>query len=216
MIMDLPKDFAGNGRDVFIENGILKIYKNVPFRKLVYELTFKIKGGKHRCLYCKREVANNKVTLDHLYPQDMGGPTITNNLLPCCSRCNAEKSNMTAKEYKRFLMLKHTGDERQYFKILQQKKELLRSLNEYQIPDEWLSEHDVSDIVLYLQLYNFKGSNKYRRTNAFYEQYGYFQKPIIVDQNGFLLDGFYNVFYAKMHNISSLKAIMLENVEVIL
>ena len=216
MIMDLPRNFTKYGPDVYVENGILKIKKNVPFRKLVYELTYEIKGGKHTCLYCKRKVSNNKVTLDHIYPQDLGGPTITNNLLPCCSKCNCEKSNMTSSEYKQFVKLKKTGEERRYLKTLQQKKEILRKLNEYQIPDSWLSEHEVSSILVFLQLNNAEDFDKYRKVKTFYEQYGYFQKPILIDKNGFLLDGFYNVFYAKKHNIPSLKVVQLENVEVIL
>lgn len=217
MIMDLPKGFTSIGDDVLIENGTLKIRKNVPFRKLVYALTYSIKGGKHRCLYCQCEVPNNKVTLDHLYPQDVGGPTITNNLLPCCTKCNAEKSNMTAKEYKHFLKLKSEKNkaEKRYLKAIQHKKEILRELNEYQIPDDWLSEQDVSSLLVLLSLDDAEDSIKYHRVMDFYEHYGYFQKPIVIDKNGFLLDGFYTVFYAKRHKINSLKAIKLENVEVI-
>ena len=216
MIMDLPRNFTKYGPDVYVEDGILKIRENIPFRKLVYELTYKIKGGKHTCLYCNRKVSNNKVTLDHLYPQDLGGPTITNNLLPCCSKCNSEKSNMTSNEYKTFIRLKKTGEEKRYLKTLQQKKEILRKLNEYQIPDSWLSEHEVSSILVFLQLDNAEDFDKYRKVKTFYEQYGYFQRPILIDRNGFLLDGFYNVFYAKKHNIRSLKVVQLDNVEVIL
>lgn len=41
-------------------------------------------------------------------------------------------------------------------------------------------------------------------------------KPIIVDKNGFLLDGFYSVIYAKNNLITMLPAIELENVKVIM
>ncbi len=214
MIMDLPKNYVGNGRDIFVENNILKIYKNVPFRKLVYELTYQIKGGKHRCLYCNSIIVNNKVTLDHLYPQDFGGLTITNNLLPCCQKCNAEKSNMTAKEYKMFLNYKQLGEEKNYFKSLQKKKEAIRYLNKYQVPESWLCEYGISNILVLFKLDNPEDYSKYRKVKNFYEQYGYFQKPILLDRNGFLLDGFYNVIYAKKHKIRFLKAIKLDNVEV--
>lgn len=214
MIMDLPKNFKGNGYDVFIENGILKLNKRVPFRKLVYSLTYELKGGKHRCLYCNRTVSYNKVTLDHIFPQDMGGPTITNNLLPCCKKCNSEKSNLTSKEYKFFLSLDSKKEKRQFFKKVQREKNWLRELNLYQIPNEWLSEHEVSHILLFMQLDNPEDYQKYKRVKEFYEKYHYFQKPIIIDKNGFLLDGYYIVIYAKNHNIPSLKAIELENVEV--
>lgn len=215
MIMDLPKNFKGNGRDVFVENNILKIHKNVPFRKLVYKLTYQLKGGKHKCLYCHRIIEDNKATLDHLYPQDLGGPTITNNLLPSCANCNVEKSNMTAKEYKNYKIQRTFGKEKKYWKNLQIKKENLRLANKYQIPENWLCEYGVSNILVLLQLDHPEDYDKYKKVKKFYEQYGYFQKPILIDRNGFLLDGFYTVLYAKKHKIPYLKAIKLDNVEIV-
>ena len=51
MIMDLPEKFSiGDARqknDAFIEDGILKIRKDASYRFVIYELTFKLKGGKH-------------------------------------------------------------------------------------------------------------------------------------------------------------------------
>ncbi len=214
MIMDLPKNYLGNGRDIFVENNILKIHKNVPFRKLVYELTYELKGGKHKCLYCNSIISNNKASLDHLYPQDFGGPTITNNLLPCCLKCNNEKSNMTAKEYKNFLVAKKIGQQKGYLKTLQKRKDNLRISNRYQIPDEWLCEYGISNILVLMQLDNPESYSKYHKVRDFYKKYGYFQKPILLDRNGFLLDGFYTVLYAKKHKIPFLKAIKLDNVEV--
>ena len=122
---------------------------------------------------------------------------------------------MTSNEYKNFVRLKPYGKEKRYLKALQQEKEVLRKLNEYQIPESWLSDHEVSSILVFLQLDNAEDFDKYKKVKLFYEQYGYFQKPIVIDKNGFLLDGFYNVFYAKKHNIRSLKAVRLDNVEVI-
>ena len=66
-----------------------------------------------------------------------------------------------------------------------------------------------------MQLDNPENYDKYKKVKKFYEQYGYFQKPILIDRNGFLLDGFYTVLYAKKHKIPYLKAIKLDNVEVV-
>ena len=41
----------------------------------------------------------NKRTLDHRYPRDTGGVSITNNLFPCCHKCNTAKGNLTHKEF---------------------------------------------------------------------------------------------------------------------
>ena len=64
MIMDLPKEFSiGNTwqkNDAFIENGILKIRKEASYRYIIYEITFKLKGGKHICRYCGKTFGNRK------------------------------------------------------------------------------------------------------------------------------------------------------------
>lgn len=220
MIMNLPKNFSiGDVRlknDAYIENGILKIRKTASFRYVVYELTFLLKGGKHRCKYCNRMVSNKKVTMDHLYPQDMGGPTITNNLLPACQKCNNEKTNMTAKEYKKYVKLKREGKQKVFLKELEAKKEDIRSRKEYQIPKSWVCEKEITTIILDIRLNEDSSQTaKYKKVQDFYLRYEYFQKPIVVDKNGFLLDGFYTVMYAKDHYIKTIPAIQLENVEVI-
>ena len=75
MIMDLPEEFSiGNAwqkNDAFIEDGILKIRKDASYRFVIYELTFKLKGGKHICRYCGKIFSDRKMTMDHMYPQDM-------------------------------------------------------------------------------------------------------------------------------------------------
>lgn len=219
MIMDLPESFSiGNAKqknEAYIENGILKIRKTASFRYVVYELTFQLNGGKHLCKYCKLQFYNQKMTMDHMYPQDMGGPTITNNLLPSCQNCNGEKSDMTLEEYKEYLELKKEGKEKAFLKNVRVKKEKMRHNKEYKIPKEWICEKPISTIFVEVRLGDSTQTAKYRKVKEFYTQYGYFQKPIIVDKNGFLLDGFYTVAFAKNHQIATLPAIQLENVEVI-
>lgn len=219
MIMDLPRKFsigdAKQKNDACIENGILKIRKTASFRYVIYELTFLLRGGKHRCRYCNKKIENQKVTMDHLYPQDMGGPTITNNLLPCCQSCNSEKSDMTSKEYKEYLKFKKEGKHKEFVKQLSLKKEDIRKNKEYQIPQEWICEKPISTIFVEVRLEDSTQTSKYKKVKEFYSQYGYFQKPIVIDKNGFLLDGFYTVVFAKDHQIATIPAIQLENVEVI-
>ena len=219
MIMDLPTGIDGvkialkNG--AFIENGVLKLRSTSSFKGTVYQLTYLINGGKHQCKYCKKKINYQKVTLDHKYPQDMGGPTITNNLLPSCSNCNSEKTNMTVSEYKEFKKAKKAGKEREkkYRKYMMEKKNKKRKNKKYQIPKKWLSEVETSKIFLEVKLEESTKTSKYKNVEMYYVQNGYFQRPIIVDKNGFLLDGFYTVLFAKLYGISSLPTIQLENVE---
>lgn len=46
-----------------------------------------------------KKLKRTNSTLDHRYPRDTGGISITNNLFPCCSKCNSDKSNLTHEEY---------------------------------------------------------------------------------------------------------------------
>lgn len=221
MIMNLPEEFSiGDTKlknDAYIENGILKIRKTASFKYVVYQLTFLLKGGKHRCEYCGEIFFDKKITMDHLYPQDMGGPTITNNLIPACQRCNNEKTNMTLHEYKEYIKLKKYGENKAFLKELEIKKYEIRGRKEYQIPKLWLCQKEITTIILDIRLNEDSSqTTKYKKVQEFYLNYGYFQKPIVVDKNGFLLDGFYTVMYAKDNHIKRIPTIQLENVEVVL
>lgn len=221
MIMDLPEEFSiGDARqknDAFIENGILKIRKEASYRYVVYELTFKLKGGKHICCYCGNTFSNKKMTMDHMYPQDMGGPTITNNLLPSCQKCNSEKSDMTKEQYEKYKQLELIGRNcKAYLKDLKGYKEFIKKWEEFEIPKEWISKREISTITAEIRLGDCTQNAKYKKVVEFYAKYSHIPKPIIVDKNGFLLDGFYSVIFAKNNLITSLPAIELENVEVIM
>ena len=221
MIMDLPEKFSiGDARqknDAFIEDGILKIRKNASYRFVIFELTFELKGGKHICRYCGKIFSDRKMTMDHMYPQDMGGPTITNNLLPSCQKCNSEKSDMTREQYEKYKHLEIVGKNcKEYLKDLRGYKEFIKKWEEFEIPKEWISQRELSTIIAEIRLDDCTQNAKYKKVEEFYAQYNHIQKPIIVDKNGFLLDGFYAVIFAKNNLIASLPAIELENVEVIM
>lgn len=150
-----------------------------------------------------------------MYPQDMGGPTITNNLLPSCLECNKEKSDMTKEQYEKYLRLKKFGEQKNFLKYLRGYKENLLRRGEFEIPGEWISKREISSIMVEVRLGDCTKTNQYKKVARFYLMYGHIPKPIVVDRNGFLLDGFYSVIYAKNNLITSLPVIELENVEVI-
>lgn len=60
----------------------------------------------HVCYYCKIELKEEDITLDHKLPVSRGGETIEENLVIACKACNSEKSDMTEEEYKNYLMIK--------------------------------------------------------------------------------------------------------------
>ena len=218
MIIELPRKFTffnDTGKKVAYinEQGIL-ILKEVSFRKIMFELAYEIKGKK-RCRYCGKIVRENQITIDHMYPQDFGGPTITNNLLPSCRECNSEKGNMTARQYKKYLLAKKQGRGREYLGDLKQYLIYIRKWEVFEIPKEWISKKDITEITVKIHLNDDYKRKSYKNIKNFYEKYGHLQKPIIVDRKGFLIDGFITLMYAKNSKIKRVPVIVLENVEVI-
>lgn len=221
MNMDLPEQFQyfNNGNiEAYIENGILKIYNVRAFRRIVYDLTYILNGGKHYCLYCNKYINNNKATLDHKYPRAMGGPTITNNLICSCQKWNSEKSSLTYLEFITYIGIKERDENfaKIYFNDCISSKDKFYQNRKYQIPEDWLSLIDISNIKLYgLDGSYTVASHRYLSAEKFYLQYGYFKNPIVVDKNFGLLDEYYEVMYAKNNNISTMPGIMLKNVEIV-
>lgn len=220
MIIRLPKSFFMEGqnkksRGAFVEDGILKISRDVSFRKVMTEITLQIKG-RYRCCYCKEKIEENEITIDHMYPQEFGGPTIINNMLPSCKKCNNEKGNLNTSQYKAFLKAREEGELNEFRKQIKKYQENIRLRNEFDIPKEWLSEKDISKIIVIFDLDENYKSQKYQKIAKYYEKYNHFQKPVIIDRNGFVLDGFLAVMYAKNMGINKVPVIQLENVEIIL
>lgn len=217
MIIDLPKyetiGITVMNEHMKIENGILKIQFPYSLRKAMYALTYKMKG-KHKCFYCGCEISNGKATLDHLFPQYLGGPTITDNLVPSCMECNTKKSNMTQNQFKFFLSVS-TKARKKYLNDLQENFEVIRKSGDFVLPKNWLEEKEVHLISTNSSFSKDCDYNKYRNIQEYYKRYGQFQEPLIIDKNNFLLDGFYILMYAKNHNIQKVPVITLENVEVI-
>lgn len=219
MIIELPKSFSlreeRTGVVAFIENDILKITRQTSFRKIIVEIAYEMKG-REECQYCHKKFTKEKMTIDHMFPIDFGGPTITNNLLPACKECNNKKGNMTYQQYMTFLEEKNAGLEEIYLKALKKYQEEIRKKKIYQIPKEWITEKTINDIVINMNLYENYRKKKYRSYEEYYFKYGILKKPIVVDKNGFLLDGFLQIMVAKNNNVKSIPVIQLENVETIL
>jgi len=45
------------------------------------------------CQYCGTKVTANKLTVDHVMPQDLGGKTEWENCVASCTTCNSKKAN---------------------------------------------------------------------------------------------------------------------------
>jgi hypothetical protein len=45
------------------------------------------------CVYCGNKYEPDELTLDHVKPRCLGGPTLTSNLVPSCKKCNQAKGS---------------------------------------------------------------------------------------------------------------------------
>lgn len=45
-----------------------------------------------KCQYCKKQLANEELEIDHLFPRSMGGSDNQENLASACKPCNRQKS----------------------------------------------------------------------------------------------------------------------------
>lgn len=208
MIVDLPEKFSMEGVAV-IENGILKIMRYIAFSDIMYELTYQMKG-RNICGYCKKENEKKKMTLDHMYPQELGGLTIPNNLLPCCKKCNRTKGNLTSKEFRKYLKKKQE-EKGKYLKKVQKHQEKLKKKGKYHIPIDWIEERKVSDLkLMWTPNYSDK---KYKKVRKHYEETGMFKKIVIVDRNNQILSGAVSYIVAKKMKLKTITVISLENVE---
>lgn len=50
----------------------------------------------HQCVYCQ---SSNNLTIDHVRPKKMGGPTTANNCVTACRACNQAKGSLHIDEF---------------------------------------------------------------------------------------------------------------------
>ncbi len=210
-----------------VKDGILYVYKPGAFKEVMYRLTYLI-YGKDECYFCHRKLRTDisetdeskyfsQITLDHLVPQEFGGPTISNNMRPACSRCNNLKSNMYPDEFEEYCMYEGKKDKefknlRKNFKEkLQLKQEKRRYGQLESIPKEWVSDELFRTIYVNFWISEPLGV-EYFKQEKFYKKYKRLPKLAIVSQNRFLLDGFNTILLAKYNFCERINVIVLENV----
>lgn len=218
MIIEVPQGyiFSKEGDIIaFEENGKLKLRPWFgKFNEVMYDITYKLKGNT-RCYYCGKTVEDDKIklTLDHIYPRALGGPTIPQNLVPSCRSCNGYKENMTPDQFRAYMSLGDTKRkkefQREFFKIKYFQERWVHVL-----PDGWTNKTPICELILLIDLQD-TSTSKYRKTREYYLRCGQFRKPIVIDCHNFVLDGFTEVLYAKNNKIQEIPTIVLENVEVI-
>ena len=85
-----------------------------------------------------------------------------------------------------------------------------------ELPSDWISKKKIQEIIVRFDFSQEYKRAQYRKVEKFYKEYKHLPKPIIVDKQGFLLDGFISLMFAKDNNLRNLPVIVLENVEVVI
>ena len=191
------------------KDGILYLYRSTAFKEVMYEMTYNIYGK--TCMYCHK---NPATTIDHRIPQDFGGPTITDNLYPTCSKCNNLKSNMYEDEFREFLKLEDKYERAKFVKSLIGLQEDRRFGVVPSLPSEWLVKEKRN--VLWVKFYMDEPlGSKYRRIKRALNQNKTFKTSVTYSKNFVVVDGFNVIFLAKEENRKDFDQIWIENLVVL-
>ena len=211
MNIELPKRFFYTSRyryNSYVQNGILYVEGGLEYEDLMYSLSYSIHGY-DRCVYCGKKLTRKSRTLDHMYPRNWGGVSITNNLIPSCSRCNSLKSNLTYNQFLIWRNLQKTERPAYYEEMIKENKRQMDAGTF--LPKEWLSVFDISKVIRDI---DFKSIEQYgnRKVDTYYAINGYYPRPIIISSNQWILKGLHILYHAKNHGIKTVQAIQLDNV----
>lgn len=210
MIMELPQKFKLPFAEVV--KGQLIMEQVVRYEDLMYELSYALR--KKNCAYCGKRLKKNNRTIDHRYPRSTGGISIVNNLFPCCERCNSDKDNFLKEEFLVYKELNNETEKREYRKYCEKEKQKILRRIGYVLPEKWVELIDVNDIIYQSPECNLRGK-KYYRILEFYNKYKNLPRPIIVDKENKLLDGYNIILFAKDFDIQYIPVIKLENVVIL-
>lgn len=220
MIIELPKRFDRTINQysfVRIRNGVLELKGDFDFEKTMVELAYRIKGSTN-CYYCRKQVGRRKITIDHLYPSDFGGVTITNNLEPACHKCNSCKSNMNMYEYEIWRTISSKEERKKYYhQAIERKVRRKKNPNNkmgFDLPRKWVTFIPLSMVKKVTEINN-QGSEKYKRMKIFAKRYHKLPRPIVISSNNILLIGETAYAVAKALNFEEVPVIWLENVVVL-
>lgn len=218
MRIELPEKYCFEKKNCYAkidDNGILKIRGKYSFRNIMYDITFRTKEKK--CIYCG---SIKEITLDHLYPQSRGGPTIPSNLEPCCRRCNTEKDDLNVVEYEFYLNLSSPEKRKEFKKDVKTANDIMEKWNwnlQAMMPEEWFTEIKFEQIKFVVDKEEVKTKNgfKYGKIKKFYKETKKFKDIIVLDRNNVLMYGYETYLCSKSLNLSEIRVIKLENVEIV-
>lgn len=217
MKISFPQNY--NFRDIaIVEDGILCIKEICSFKALMYDLTAFVRDI-NRCYFCSKPIYkssaetlknNNFRTFDHLYPQDLGGPTLPYNLVPSCPSCNCKKANMTERDFKVYKRLSESK-QKVFMAEAYKNYKFLKRWHTPLVPIDYYFYTTPNQIVVPSKQIREKELKKIK--DMFFE-YGRIYRPIIVDRNNVLLDGYGVMNFIQQYpgKVTYVPVIRLDNV----
>jgi len=221
MLVELPKKYERKLNEYSfarIRDGVLELKGDFNFEKIMIELAYQLRG-RTKCYYCKKKVSANKITIDHMFPSDFGGVTITNNLAPACGTCNSNKSNMNQYEFKIWNSLKTREEKKKYYHdAVNRKKRKKRNpylvKKGFDMPRKWIQMLKL-EYVEKASKVTPEGSDKYLKMLDFAQKTQKLPRPLILSSNLILIDGETAYAVAKTMQFVEVPVIILENVIVL-
>lgn len=215
MIIELPEKFSkvyNNGWYVIIREGVLEIHGGCNYRELMNQVTYALKG-RTRCYYCHKIMRPEACTIDHLFPQDFGGVSITNNLEPSCGQCNSHKSNMNEMEFKVWRTISSEEARKKYCKKAITRKMTAKydskRIDGFDLPRDWVT---IQKLDLIQKATRTHGEARYLKTCSFIEEHNKLPVPLVLSQNQVVLSGIAAYAAAKEKGLKVVPVIILENV----
>ena len=213
MIIKLPEKFSytkpKHNSKAYVHNGFLYIEGYVDFETLMYQLTYALYG--ERCIYCGRELDKTYRSIDHRNPRIYGGPSIPENLAPCCPKCNKDKGELTEKQYKKILKNTSSNFSQSIFRAKCRTINMNQCLSESFLPDGWIQKYPIKELVRQID-FSHLNSKSMKKLEVEIEEFHHYIRPIILSRDGWVLYGIHILNHARIHKIKVVDAIVLENV----
>ncbi len=73
-------------------------YDGMPNRTVAFSRRNLYRRDGYACQYCGRRPGSSELTIDHVVPRSIGGPTTWENCVLACVDCNKRKANRTPKQ----------------------------------------------------------------------------------------------------------------------
>lgn len=81
---------------------VLVLYDKVPRLEVRFTRRNVFVRDGHICQYCRKQLPEKQLNLDHVIPRDKGGKTTWENIVTSCIRCNTRKANKLPQEAQMF------------------------------------------------------------------------------------------------------------------